>query len=102
MVLWLILRDPTSSKYCSALDLGLSYRLDSLAYKNKTNVEFEGTFFAAPEDYDYILTTVYGDYMTPPPESERSFGHEGVHGKIIYDHTTDYSFYKKQLMSTDQ
>ena len=93
-ILRVILKDPFQSKYCSALDWGLHYRIDPSAYKNKASVEFEGAFFSSPEDYDYVLTTIYGDYMTPPPESERHFGHEGSHGKIIYDHTTDYSVYR--------
>ena len=95
-VLRLILTDPFASKCCSALDLGLNYRLDPAAYRSKTNVEFEGRLFAAPVDYDYVLTTIYGDYMTPPPESERFFGHEGSLGKIIYDHTTDYRVYQSR------
>ncbi len=28
--------------------------------------------FSVPSGYDEILTTVYGDYMTPPPEAERA------------------------------
>lgn len=36
-----------------------------------TTLEFEGEHFDAPRDYDAYLTRLYGDYMTPPPESER-------------------------------
>ncbi len=36
--------------------------------------EFEGLQLRGPKDYDTYLTQHYGDYMTPPPESER-FGH---------------------------
>lgn len=93
-ILRVILKDPFKSKYCSGLDCEISFRIDTAAYRNKTRVEFEGELFAAPEDYDHVLTAIYGDYMTPPPESERHFGHEGVHGKIIYDHTTDYRVYR--------
>lgn len=95
VLLRMVLKAPNSSRYCSGLDWTISYRLDPAAYKSKTSVEFEGAMFAAPADYDYVLTTIYGDYMTPPPESERHFGHEGTHGKIIYDHTTDYRVYRK-------
>jgi hypothetical protein len=55
-------------------------------------------YFDAPEDYDAVLTAIYGDYMTPPPESERFFGHEGTHGKIIYDHTVDYKIHREALL----
>lgn len=34
--------------------------------------EFEGMSLRGPENYDYYLTQLYGDYMTPPPESERN------------------------------
>lgn len=97
LILRMALKDPSKFDVCSGLDRELSYRIDTVAYKNTISVEFEGMQFAAPEEYDYVLTTVYGDYMTPPPENERYFGHEGSHGKIIYDHTTDYKVYKEQL-----
>ena len=60
-----------------------------LAKKRILNDEY------APADYDAVLTAIYGEYMTPPPESERFFGHEGSHGKIIYDHTTDYKIHRE-------
>lgn len=97
IILRVILREPTKYKHCSALEWGLFNNVESSAYKNKINVEFEGTSFSAPEKYDYILTTIYGDYMTPPPESERYYGHTGVLGEIIYDHTKDFRFYKDQI-----
>ena len=34
-------------------------------------VEFEGGRFKAPRIYDTYLTSLFGDYMTPPPENER-------------------------------
>lgn len=95
VILRVLLRNPFKSKVCSALDRELSYRIDSTAYRHTISVEFEGMYFSAPEEYDYILTSIYGDYMTPPPESERHFGHEGSLGKIIHDHNTDYSVYKR-------
>lgn len=36
---------------------------------------FEDTQFYIPEKYDMYLTTIYGDYMTPPKESERVARH---------------------------
>ena len=35
-------------------------------------LDFEGEHFDAPRDYDAYLTNLYGDYMTLPPESERT------------------------------
>lgn len=36
-----------------------------------TELEFEGQKFMAISHYDEYLKIMYGDYMTPPPESER-------------------------------
>lgn len=36
---------------------------------------FEGILLNGPENYDYVLSQMYGDYMTPPPESERDHHH---------------------------
>lgn len=96
-ILRMVLKKPFQVTYCSPLDWGLHYQIDPSAYKNKISLAFEGAFLSAPEGFDHILTTLYGDYMTPPPESERHFGHEGAHGKIIYDHTRDYREYLAQL-----
>ncbi len=93
-ILRIVLKDPFKSKICSALEIGFSCNLDPSVYNENTMVEFEGSSFVAPKNYDYVLTAIYGDYMTPPPENERFWGHEGTHGKIIYDHTKDFSVYK--------
>lgn len=37
----------------------------------KTELEFEGHTFYAPRQYDAYLQSLFGDYMTPPPESLR-------------------------------
>ena len=98
VILLLLLKNPFTGKVCSGLDREVSFRLNPAWYSNKTKVEFEGQYFDAPADYDAVLTAIYGDYMTPPPESERFFGHEGSHGKIIYDHTTDYKIHRESIL----
>ena len=37
--------------------------------------EFEGRMFYGMKDYDKYLTTIFGDYMTPPPEDKRVVHH---------------------------
>ena len=39
-------------------------------------LDFEHLRLPAPQNYDFILTQYYGDYMQFPPEEERGFGHE--------------------------
>jgi hypothetical protein len=41
-----------------------------------TSLKFEDKEYPAPRDYHTFMTSVYGDYMTPPPEQER-VEHEG-------------------------
>ena len=38
-------------------------------------VDFEGEKFPILKEYDYYLTSVYGDYMTPLPENQRQVHH---------------------------
>ncbi len=45
-------------------------------FKESVQVNFNNVIFPAPVGYDKVLTQFYGDYMTPPPESERN-GHHG-------------------------
>ena len=33
---------------------------------------FEDVMVRGPQDYDFVLTQMYGDYMTPPPENQRN------------------------------
>lgn len=48
--------------------------------------QFEDTFFYGPKDWDECLTHFFGDYMTPPPESERAVGHNIIKIDLgIYD-----------------
>lgn len=63
-------------------------------FKEKIQMLFEKELFAGPKEYDYILTKMYGDYMTPPPLEERG---KNNFGKIIYDCEKDYREYLKSL-----
>lgn len=46
-------------------------RLPKIIFDNLINVEFEGSSFKAPSDYDTVLKTIYGDYMQLPPKEQR-------------------------------
>lgn len=44
-------------------------------YDDAVYIEFEGDFYKAPADYDYILKRIYGDYNKLPPEEKRVLRH---------------------------
>lgn len=45
-------------------------------FKQTIRMEFEGHMFMVPVGYHDLLTRIYGDYMTPPPEEERISRHD--------------------------
>ena len=53
--------------------------------KNSIEVPFENRKYQIPEKYDEILTTFYGDYMTPPEKKDRT-----GHGEIILSFDKNY------------
>ncbi|SHF22128.1 LicD family protein [Alkalibacter saccharofermentans] len=48
-------------------------------YGEGTYLEFEGHQFMAPDKWEVILKSLYGDYMKLPPEEKRNSGHDVVH-----------------------
>ena len=48
------------------------YGIPARFFTKYTEVVFEGMKFKAIAEYDKYLTLLYGDYMTPPAESERT------------------------------
>ena len=40
-------------------------------FDERVELDFMGKQFSAPKRYHELLTTVYGDYMTPPDEKNR-------------------------------
>ena len=89
-------RDPSKEENVSIVFMEINYAVKGNAYDSSVKKKFESREFLIPQDYDHVLTQLYGDYMTPPPESERN-GHEGTHGRIIYDCDRDYYEYLREL-----
>ncbi len=50
-------------------------RFRSAWFAEMIPADFEDIQAPIPREYDAILTRVYGDYMTPPPEGKRNGGH---------------------------
>lgn len=53
-------------------------------YATLSPYPFEDLTLLAPTDYDRVLRQLYGDYMTPPPESEQN-----KHGTVTGDSQGD-------------
>lgn len=45
------------------------------AFLPATKLEFEGEMFCVPNDYDFILRRIFGDYRELPPEEDRIAKH---------------------------
>ena len=90
----------SSEKNKGSFDLFSPDIKDYGSYENwldTMEVPFEDMMFPIPKKYDEILTIMYGDYMTPPPEDQRG-GHEIQLGEQIIDFETDYSVYREKLL----
>lgn len=61
-------------------------------YGEGVDLEFEGILVKAPSKYHELLTNVYGDYMTPPPEDKRVAHH---YNEVI-DLSNSYEKYDKK------
>lgn len=66
-----VLLFPSLGKLYRKNPLKLRYGMPKEWFLNLTEYEFEGARLLGTKDYDSILKYIYGDYMTPPPESER-------------------------------
>lgn len=56
--------------------LPVSYYFDRAHYEETAMYPFEDTVFPGPKDYDAVLSSLYGDYMTLPPEDKRENRHQ--------------------------
>lgn len=52
---------------------------------------FEDGCFMCTKEYDQYLRSIFGDYLTPPPQKERV----GIHNAIVIDFEHDYDEYLK-------
>ena len=61
---------------------GLKEMFPKSVYGKGRLYPFEDLMLNGPEDYDYVLKQMYGDYMTPPPEDQREHHHiELIHNR---------------------
>ena len=91
------LHEPEENGYVLALDEPHKLCADSDLLVTEKH-DFEGSLFTISKGYDAVLKICYGDYMTPPSETERG-GHEQALGQIINDVHKDYKEYQAELIS---
>lgn len=86
------IREVKVSKYC----------WPRRCFDETVEMEFEDTTMPIPAGYDEILTKMYGDYMTPPPEDQR-FGAGGYPYSLMNDYLEDQGKGKKhrRMSSSD-
>lgn len=84
------------AKEVATTPFGMPNTYRAADYKESVTLPFEGLRLNAPAGYHNIVTTLYGDYMTPPPEDKRG-GHDLTMGEIIWDLHRDYRSYQAEF-----
>lgn len=54
----------------------VAYYFPTQWYADTSDYSFEDTVFPGNQDYDRVLSSLYGDYMTPLPEGKRENRHQ--------------------------
>ena len=81
---------------CCTLDASVfTPKFDAADLMDYIMVDLAGKSFIAPAAFDKLLRVMYGDYMTPPPVSERT-GHREDFGGVTFDAHRDYTQYQAQ------
>ncbi len=94
---WTFLSPAHTERVCSVDTSYFFPKYRSAQWKDSILKPFEGELFKIPKEYDALLTVMYGDYMTLPPESKRvlKFADEGVD---IVDIHRDYREYRDEII----
>jgi lipopolysaccharide cholinephosphotransferase len=66
---------PRGTRFIGVTTMHYLERVEVEAYGEPALVEYEGRMLPGPADADRVLTNLYGDYLTLPPEDQRS-GHD--------------------------
>ncbi len=85
--IWHNAKRSDAKKYYYDMEMESDFFLDTIPFP------FEDITVQVPRKYHAYLTLQYGDYMQPPPESERG----KWHNVIFHDLETPCAYYAKQL-----
>ncbi len=61
---------------------GLKEMFEKTVYGKGKLYQFEDIQLNGPENYDFVLTQMYGDYMTPPPDADKNQHHIEMYGEF--------------------
>ena len=89
--------DPDQCRRCCTVDTApFRPKYMSAHWREYVDVTLCGRKMRAVSEYHRVLTEMYRDYMTPPPEQER-VGHGAIAGGVIIDDKRDYTEYERAL-----
>lgn len=75
--------DPFKCKRVGTIDaLDFAGKFDSQIWEKSDESDFEDEYFTIPDEFNTVLTTMYGDYIHLPPEEERVLSH--MHETCMY------------------
>lgn len=66
---------PTNTMFPYGCAWGLKERISSNDFYDTIIMDFDGRKVSVFRNYDKYLSTLYGDYMTPPSEGAKCSGH---------------------------
>lgn len=78
---WVFARHKDNTDFVYVVCKGGTVVKRDVIFGEQKTLAFENSAYSVPSDYDSFLRQQFGDYMTPPPENERS-GHDKRMGDI--------------------
>ena len=98
LLIGISVRNPEHAERIGTIDaVEFAGKFDGRDWDELVHVPFEDCELAAPKNYDKLLSIMYGDYMTPPPERARTPHYESE-GSVIRDMQRDFREYRSEIL----
>lgn len=98
LLIGISVRNPEHAERIGTIDaVEFAGKFDGRDWDELVHVPFEDCELAAPKNYDKLLSIMYGDYMTPPPELART-PHYEAEGPVIRDMQRDFREYRSEIL----